>query len=87
MVASKFGLPIRLLLGGFHLKDAAWEDAEKVLKTLASFDIASLGSCHCTGVEKYPLVKSAFGNKAFYACAGTVLTEEFMEGLRDSLKG
>ena len=87
LVTAKYAKPIRLLLGGFHLKDSSEEKAEKVLKKLASFDIQSLGSCHCTGVEKYPLLKSAFGARAFYACAGTVVTDDVPAGLGAAHKG
>jgi 7,8-dihydropterin-6-yl-methyl-4-(beta-D-ribofuranosyl)aminobenzene 5'-phosphate synthase len=69
---TRFGLPVRLLLGGFHLKDSEEASAAAILKTLADQDIDKLGACHCTGVEKYPLVRAAFGEKAFYAYAGSV---------------
>jgi len=73
---TRFSRPIKFLLGGFHLKDTETALAKKILGTLALRDISLLGACHCTGVEKYPLVRDAFGTRAFYAHAGTVLTDE-----------
>ncbi|TXT50494.1 MAG: hydrolase [Spirochaetes bacterium] len=69
---DRFGLPVRLLLGGFHLKDSGDAEATAILDALASQGIERLGACHCTGVEKYPLVRSAFGERALYAHAGSV---------------
>lgn len=70
---ARFGLPIRLLLGGFHLKDSDDAAAAAILAALAGHGVERLGACHCTGVEKYPLVRAAFGDKAFYAHAGLVI--------------
>jgi len=48
-VKARFTAPIRGLLGGIHLMDAAEERTEWVLHALASRGIGTIGVSHCTG--------------------------------------
>lgn len=68
---SAFDLPVRLVLGGFHLSKSSDDMADRLIQELSTFDIEKLGCCHCTGVEKYARIKSFFGERAFYNCTGT----------------
>ncbi len=68
-----FNLPINLLLGGFHFKNCDDKDVEIILKDLLKYDIGKIGVCHCTGVEKYPIIKNFFKDRAFYNFTGQSL--------------
>jgi 7,8-dihydropterin-6-yl-methyl-4-(beta-D-ribofuranosyl)aminobenzene 5'-phosphate synthase len=68
---SAFELPVRLVLGGFHLNKSSDDLADRLIQELGAFDIQKIGCCHCTGVEKYARIKSFFGKRAFYNCTGT----------------
>lgn len=67
---EQFHLPVELVLGGFHLKDAGTEQYNTVSEYLKQTDPESIGVCHCTGVDKYMKLKSEFGNKVFYNMTG-----------------
>jgi 7,8-dihydropterin-6-yl-methyl-4-(beta-D-ribofuranosyl)aminobenzene 5'-phosphate synthase len=71
--SGRFGLPIGLVLGGFHTKDANQTTVDMILEDLVGRDIEAIGVCHCTGVEKYPDIKKAFGAKAFYNITGKTI--------------
>ena len=62
--------PIRLVLGGFHTKDAESQAVEALISDLSRRGVEKLGVCHCTGVEKYPEIKRIFGGNAFYSYTG-----------------
>jgi len=67
---EQFHLPVQLVLGGFHLKDAGADQYNAVSGYIKQADPESIGVCHCTGVDKYLEIKSEFGNKVFYNMTG-----------------
>ncbi len=67
---ARFTEPLDLVLGGFHLGGDTDAKALQTLNKLKSFRPRRIGVCHCTGVEKYPLVKKVFGDRAFYFQTG-----------------
>ncbi len=66
-----FGLAIRTLVGGFHLKGDSDECALKTIKRLDTFGIGRIGVCHCSGVDKYALMKATMKTPVFYCHTGS----------------
>lgn len=64
--------PINLLLGGFHTKDWDNEKMQKLINKLKEYEIDKIGCCHCTGLDKYSMLKQAFGDKVFYNSTGNI---------------
>ena len=48
-VATRFGLPIRAVLGGSHLLEASEERIDATLAGLKRLGVVELGLCHCSG--------------------------------------
>jgi len=66
-----FSLPVNMILGGFHLKDATPGQFETIRQYFEKMNPKSIGVCHCTGVEKYAALLQAFRSKVFYNSTGT----------------
>lgn len=66
-----FNLPIRTVLGGFHLKKEPKERVSRLAQGLAALsEKARFGVCHCTGIEAYACLRSELEERAFYFSAG-----------------
>lgn len=59
-------LHLELILGGFHLMQSPKEEIERVAHYLADNVTGSIGLCHCTGVEAYPLFQKRLNEQVFY---------------------
>lgn len=57
--SAKFGLPINLILGGFHIKNESEQKIAHLADRLNTFKIEQMCPCHCTGIESYVLLKNA----------------------------
>jgi 7,8-dihydropterin-6-yl-methyl-4-(beta-D-ribofuranosyl)aminobenzene 5'-phosphate synthase len=68
-----FQLPVNLLTGGFHLKNAAKEQIQSVLNYLNQLKPQNIGICHCTGVENFPRMKREAHGNVFYNFTGNVV--------------
>ena len=60
-VKKHFGLPVFLIAGGFHLKDASRETIEKVAGMLQSSGVEMAVPLHCSGSVACGIFKKAFG--------------------------
>jgi 7,8-dihydropterin-6-yl-methyl-4-(beta-D-ribofuranosyl)aminobenzene 5'-phosphate synthase len=68
-----FGLPVNLVTGGFHLKNASEEQYKSVLNYLNKLKPENIGICHCTGVENYMGMVMETGNRVFYNYTGNTV--------------
>ena len=65
-------LPLRLVLGGFHIRNTEKEKFEVIARFFEKNLPEKLGVCHCTGVDKYALFQQYFGDRVFYNYTGRV---------------
>ena len=62
----------KMIIGGFHIHNASSEKDDAIVDGLKNLLPDELGVCHCTGVDKYALFYSHFGDKVFYNHTGCV---------------
>jgi 7,8-dihydropterin-6-yl-methyl-4-(beta-D-ribofuranosyl)aminobenzene 5'-phosphate synthase len=58
------------VIGGTHLADADSNRTEKTIEALNKYHLQKVGTCHCTGPEKEAILKTALGDRFFFAQAG-----------------
>ncbi len=68
-----FQLPVNLITGGFHLKNAPQEQYRSVLSYLRELKPENIGICHCTGVEHFPEMAKEVGDRVFYNYTGNTV--------------
>lgn len=61
-----------MLTGGFHIHNAPTEKDNVIIEWLKHFMPDQIGVCHCSGVDKFALFYSLFGNRVFYNHTGCV---------------
>jgi len=71
-VKKLFGLPIRAIVGGTHLKEAQGERLRKAVDMLAAMENTIIGVSHCTGREAMELLEKRC-SRFFHNSAGTSL--------------
>lgn len=62
-----------LILGGFHIHNAETEKFNVIAHYLAANPPERMGTCHCTGVDKYALFHQQFNDRVFYNYTGSVI--------------
>lgn len=62
-----------LVLGGFHIHNAATEKFEVIANHFKTNPVERIGTCHCTGVDKYALFHQQFNDRVFYNYTGNVI--------------
>lgn len=67
---KEFNLPIRLILGGMHTSKEPDENVLKLAFSINKFDIKDIYVCHCTGIEKYAILKQHCHANVHYASTG-----------------
>lgn len=70
---KNFQLPVRNLIGGFHLKRLETVEMDGVMERIASYDIGTIATGHCTGIEGFALLKAKLGNRVLYAHTGKTI--------------
>lgn len=65
-----FQLPVKTVVGGFHLKNEKADDAAAIAHYLNKMNIENIGVCHCTGIDRYVTLKNQCQGKVFYNCTG-----------------
>ncbi len=69
--SSHFGLPIDLILGGFHTRTATATKMRVITDKLKALSPRSIGVCHCTGIDNYLLIKRELSDiNVFYNQTG-----------------
>ena len=63
---------MRMLIGGFHIHNSPKEKCDVIVKGLKELFPEELGVCHCSGVDKYALFYSQWGDMVFYNHTGCV---------------
>lgn len=71
-----WGLPLRAVIGGFHLEQAGPGQLETVLEALSRYPEAYLYPLHCTGQVAAVRMKDRFQDRCGLLCAGDTLTLE-----------
>lgn len=66
------GYHLKMLIGGFHIHNAPSEKDDVIIEGLKHLLPDELGVCHCSGVDKYALFHSIWGDKVFYNHTGCV---------------
>ena len=64
---------IHMVIGGTHMGFLNPSQAEMTIEALKVFKIDKIGVSHCTGLNAAAMLKQAFGDKFFFASAGTVV--------------
>ena len=65
-----FQLPVNLVTGGFHLKNAPKDQYSSVLNYLKLLNPENVGICHCTGVENFAELTKTGRGRVFYNYTG-----------------
>lgn len=65
-----FKLPVRSLIGGFHLKDCTKDQRIANLSFLKQLHPELVGICHCTGIEQYAEISKEIDSRVFYNYTG-----------------
>lgn len=69
-----FGLPVGLILGGFHTKNSSADQVDMIVDYFGQLKPKSIGTCHCTGVDKYAEIHNDIGSNVFYNFTGNTIT-------------
>lgn len=69
-----FGLPVGLILGGFHTKNSSADQLDVIMDYFRQLKPKSIGTCHCTGVDKYAEIRNDIGFNVFYNFTGNTIT-------------
>jgi 7,8-dihydropterin-6-yl-methyl-4-(beta-D-ribofuranosyl)aminobenzene 5'-phosphate synthase len=69
-----FNLRVRLILGGFHMKNCTTEQYMHITHFLRTLQPKSLGVCHCTGIEKFADLRRECEVPLFYNFTGNCIT-------------
>lgn len=64
---------IRLVLGGFHVKDDKPEAIARMAAELELLEVERMGVGHCTGVDGYAVIKRLRPEATFYNHAGNIV--------------
>ncbi len=68
-----FKQEVRMILGGFHLKDCEDKDVEDLLNNLKKEGVSYFAPCHCTGVRQIEIFKKECGDGFIKIGAGKVV--------------
>ncbi|NLX19350.1 MAG: MBL fold metallo-hydrolase [Desulfobulbus sp.] len=63
--------PIHMIIGGTHLGFADQRQFDATVAALDRFGIQELGASHCTGLANCARLQQKFGDRFFFAAAGT----------------
>ncbi|MDD5089866.1 MAG: MBL fold metallo-hydrolase [Candidatus Wallbacteria bacterium] len=62
--------PVDMVLGGLHLKEADPITINDTIEALRELAPSRIGLSHCTGLEPYRVISSAFPGQVFWASTG-----------------
>ena len=72
-VVDQFDRKIRLLIGGFHLKDTELHEVQCICEGLESLGVENIAPAHCTGKEAIEIIHRHFGNRAYRCGVGLTI--------------
>ena len=67
------GEPISHVIGGYHIHNAAPGKCSIIADYFQTMPQTKVGVCHCTGVDKYAVLASQFGDRVFYNHTGLII--------------
>jgi len=67
------GKTVHTVIGGTHIGFLSGAQLEKTIEHLKQFDLKRIGVSHCTGLAPAMKLMQAFGNKFFFATAGSIV--------------
>lgn len=70
-----FALPVHLIFGGFHLKNAGKEQYNTVVDYFRQINPEKIGVCHCTGVDIFSRLLNDCNSHVFYNFTGNIITD------------
>ena len=70
------GEPIKLVIGGYHIHNAAPGKCSIIADYFKSMPETRVGVCHCTGVDKFAVLAGQLGDRVFYNHTGLVTDTE-----------
>jgi 7,8-dihydropterin-6-yl-methyl-4-(beta-D-ribofuranosyl)aminobenzene 5'-phosphate synthase len=65
-----FKLPFNLIVGGFHLKNSSQKQYKFIVDYINKLSPLAVGTCHCTGVEKFGSMQKDIKCPVFYNYTG-----------------
>ncbi|HNU91118.1 MAG TPA: MBL fold metallo-hydrolase, partial [Spirochaetota bacterium] len=73
-IVSKSGhSKLHAVIGGTHLESASEEYLNKTIEILEKYDVALIGTSHCTGFKRSSTLAAHFKEKFIQVATGTVL--------------
>ena len=69
-IVERHGEPVRLLVGGFHLKSESPERIGEVIDRLDRIEIRFIAPSHCTGEDAISEMQRAFGERVVHSGVG-----------------
>ncbi len=71
-----FSLPVGMITGGFHLKNAPSKRYDAVIAYFHEIKPENIGVCHCTGIDQYRKMKTDLHSPVFYNYTGNIISME-----------
>lgn len=72
-VRKTFNKDIRMVFGGFHLRDKSDSEMASIIGELKSIGVVQCGASHCTGDKQIKLIREAFGEDFFELGVGNTI--------------
>lgn len=68
-----FQQPVNMVLGGFHIKESSAKQIDFIINYFNLIHPNYIGTCHCTGIDKFAILKNKCTAKVFYNFTGNEL--------------
>ncbi len=68
--ANQLNLKFNTILGGFHLMNSNEAHIRLLSEYFKKINPEKIGVCHCTGIDKFAILKNILGKKVFYNYTG-----------------
>jgi 7,8-dihydropterin-6-yl-methyl-4-(beta-D-ribofuranosyl)aminobenzene 5'-phosphate synthase len=75
-VKETSGKPVYLVLGGFHLKDAAPTEIAAIVQAFRRLGVEHVGPCHCTGEQAMAAFAEEYGDDFVQVGTGKIIEIE-----------
>jgi 7,8-dihydropterin-6-yl-methyl-4-(beta-D-ribofuranosyl)aminobenzene 5'-phosphate synthase len=75
-VKETSGKPVHLVLGGFHLKDAAPTEIAAIVQAFRRLGVEHVGPCHCTGEQAMAAFAEEYGDDFVQVGTGKIIEIE-----------
>jgi 7,8-dihydropterin-6-yl-methyl-4-(beta-D-ribofuranosyl)aminobenzene 5'-phosphate synthase len=75
-VKATSGLPVYLVLGGFHLKDTAPAEIAAIVQAFRRLGVEHVGPCHCTGEQAIAAFAQEYGEDFVQIGTGYIIEIE-----------